>query len=70
MLRGLYPILHWVYNIMYARDKSLPATAEQMVRIVLKGSNQTYDSLVTDYRAKDNTFIILTNEFKKRTAQD
>lgn len=55
---------------MYARDKSLPATAEQMVCIVLKGSNQTYDSLVTDYRAKDNTFIILTNEFKKRTAQD
>lgn len=55
---------------MYARDKSLPATAEQMVRIVLKGSNQTYDSLVTDYRAKDNTFIILTNEFKKRTDQD
>ena len=26
-------------------DESLPATAEQMVRLVLKGSNKTYDSL-------------------------
>lgn len=26
-------------------DESLPVTAEQMVRLVLKGSNKTYDSL-------------------------
>ena len=26
--------------------------------------------MVTDYKAEDNTFIILANEFKKRTAQD
>lgn len=51
-------------------DESLPATAEQMVRLVLKGSNKTYDSLVTDYKAEDYTFIILANEFKKRTTQD
>ncbi len=51
-------------------DESIPATAEQMVRLVLKGSNKTYDSLVTDYKAEDNTFIILANEFKKRTTQD
>jgi len=51
-------------------DESIPATAEQMVRLVLKGSNKTYDSLVTDYKAEDNTFIILANEFKKRTSQD
>lgn len=51
-------------------DESIPATAEQMVRLVLKGSNKTYDSLVTDYKAEDYTFIILANEFKKRTAQD
>lgn len=50
-------------------DESIPATAEQMVRLVLKGSNKTYDSLVTDYKAEDNTFIILANEFKKRTTQ-
>lgn len=51
-------------------DESIPATAEQMVRLVLKGSNKTYDSLVTDYKAADNTFIILANEFKKRTTRD
>lgn len=51
-------------------DESIPATAEQMVRLVLKGSNKTYDSLVTDYKVDDYTFIILANEFKKRTTQD
>jgi ATP-dependent DNA helicase RecG len=33
-------------------DESIPATAEQMVRLVLKGSNKTFDSLVTDYRGR------------------
>ena len=51
-------------------DESIPATAEHMVRLVLKGSNKTYDSLVTDYRQDDNTFIILANEIKKRTEYD
>ena len=51
-------------------DESIPATAEHMVRLVLKGSNKTYDSLVTGYRQDDNTFIILANEFKKRTEYD
>lgn len=51
-------------------DESMPATAEQMVRLVLKGSNKTYDSLLTDYRVEDNSFSILANTFKKRTGQD
>ena len=51
-------------------DESFPATAEQMVRLVLKGSNKTFDSLVTDYKAEDNTFVILANTFKKRTTQE
>lgn len=51
-------------------DESVPATAEHMVRLVLKGSNKTYDSLITDCRKDDNSFIILANEFKKRTEQD
>lgn len=34
-------------------DESLPATAEQMVRLVLKGSNKTFDSLHTDYKVED-----------------
>ncbi|OFO53509.1 AAA family ATPase [Porphyromonas sp. HMSC077F02] len=51
-------------------DESVPATAEHMVRLVLKGSNKTYDSLVTDFSQDNNTFIILANEFKRRTKQD
>lgn len=59
-------------RVAYVRigDESLPATAEQMVRLVLKGSNKTFDSLITDYKAEDNTFIILANTFKKRTEQE
>ena len=51
-------------------DESLPATAEQMVRLVLKGSNKTYDSLHTDYKAEDFAFTILANTFKTRTSQE
>ena len=51
-------------------DESLPATAEQMVRLVLKGSNNTYDSLHTDYKAEDYSFTILANTFKDRTKQE
>ena len=51
-------------------DESLPTTAEQMVRLVLKGSNKTFDSLHTDYKAEDYSFTILANTFKKRTNQE
>ena len=51
-------------------DESIPATAEQMVRLVLKGSNKTYDSLRTDYKVEDYSFTILANTFKKRTNQE
>ena len=51
-------------------DESLPATAEQMVRLVLKGSNKTFDSLHTDYKVEDYAFTILTNTFKDRTKQE
>lgn len=51
-------------------DESLPATAEQMVRLVLKGSNKTYDSLPTDYKVDDYAFTILANAFKDRTKQE
>lgn len=51
-------------------DESLPATAEQMVRLVLKGSNKTFDSLQTDYKAEDYSFTILANAFKTRTNQE
>lgn len=51
-------------------EESLPATAEQMLRLVLKGSNKTYDSLHTVYNAEDYAFTILANTFKTRTSQE
>ena len=51
-------------------EESLPATAEQMLRLVLKGSNKTYDSLYTDYKTEDYAFTILANTFKTRTNQE
>ena len=51
-------------------DESTPATAEQMVRLVLKGSNKTFDSLNTDYKTEDFSFTILANTFKDRTKQE
>ncbi len=51
-------------------DESLPATAEQMVRLVLKGANKTYDSTHTDYKAENYAFTILANTFKTRTSQE
>ena len=51
-------------------EESLPVTAEQMLRLVLKGSNKTYDSLHTDYKAEDYAFTILANTFKIRTNQE
>lgn len=51
-------------------EESLPTTAEQMLRLVLKGSNKTYDSLHTDYNAEDYAFTILANTFKTRTSQE
>jgi ATP-dependent DNA helicase RecG len=51
-------------------DESVQATAEQMVRLVLKGSNKTFDSLHTEYKAEDYSFTILANAFKDRTKQD
>lgn len=51
-------------------DESIPATAEQMVRLVLKGSNKTFDSLHTDYKVEDYSFTILANAFKRRAHQE
>lgn len=51
-------------------DESVLATSEEMVRLVLKGSNKTYDSLRTDDKLDDNSFAILANTFKERTKLD
>jgi len=72
---GLYTPYYYVgdgQRVAFVRngDESLPATGEQMVRLVLKGSNRTYDSLRTDKRVEDYSFAILANTFKERVQQD
>lgn len=41
-----------------------------MLRLVLNGSNRTFDSLHTNYNADNYTFNILANTFKTRTNQE
>ena len=48
-------------------NESVPATAEQMLRLVLKGSGKTFDSIVTDLPAEEHSFTILADTFRKRT---
>ena len=72
---GLYTPYYYVgdgQRVAFVRngDESLPATAEQMVRLVLKGTNRTYDSLRTDKRVEDYSFAILANTFKERVQQE
>lgn len=72
---GLYTPYYYVgdgQRVAFVRngDESLPATGEQMVRLVLKGTNRTYDSLRTDKRTEDYSFTILANTFKERVQQE
>ena len=72
---GLYTPYYYVgdgQRVAFVRngDESIPATGEQMVRLVLKGTNRTYDSLRTDKRVEDYSFAILANTFKERVQQD
>ena len=72
---GLYTPYYYVgdgQRVAFVRngDESLPTTAEQMVRLVLKGTNRTYDSLRTDKRVEDYSFAILANTFKERVQQN
>ena len=74
VISGRYTPYYYVgdgQRVAYVRngDESIPATSEQMVRLVLKGSNKTFDSLNTDYKVDDYSFTILANTFKTRTNQ-
>ena len=54
----------------WLKSVSVPATAEQMLRLVLKGANKTFDSLETAYKAEDYSFNILANTFRTRAQQE
>lgn len=51
-------------------EESNPATSEQMMRLVLQGSNKTFDSLNIGYKKENYSFSILANTFKQRTNKD
>lgn len=42
----------------------------KMMRLVLKGSNKTFDSLRTEYKLEDYPFASLANAFRTRTYQE
>lgn len=50
-------------------DESIPATDEDMKRLVLKGTNRSYDSLKSHTSAEKSTFVILANTFEERIGQ-
>ena len=56
-------------RLAYVRkgSQSVPATSEEMVRLVLKGSHMTYDSVVSAERIEDNSFAFLAKTYKERT---
>ena len=51
-------------------DESIPATDEDMKRLVLNGTNRSYDSLKSHTLAEKSTFVILANAFEKRIGQE
>ena len=74
VLKGKFTPYYYVgdgQRIAYVRNgtDSLPATDEEMKRLVLSGANRTYDSLKSDVLTKNSTFVILANTFEERTGQ-
>ena len=51
-------------------DESIPATDEEMKRLVLKGTNRSYDSLKSNTLAEKSTFVILANAFEERIGKE
>lgn len=74
VLKGKFTPYYYVgdgQRVAFVRNgtDSLPATDEEMKRLVLSGANRTYDSLKSDVLAKNSTFVILANTFEERTGQ-
>ena len=59
-------------RIAYVRvgNESVPATAIDLKRLVLKGSDRSYDSLLSEYKFKDYAFTKLKSVYKMRTHKE
>ena len=51
-------------------NESVPASAIDLKRLVLRGSNKTYDSLSSQYRFKDFAFTKLRSVYRQRTGTE
>ncbi len=51
-------------------NESVPADAQALRRLVLKGTHQSFDSLVSKYRLSDFTFIKLKSVYRARTGKE
>ena len=74
VMKGKFTPYYYVgdgQRVAYMRmgDESIPATDEDMKRLVLNGANRTYDSLKSDTLTEKSTFVILANTFEERTGQ-
>ena len=74
VLKGKFTPYYYVgdgQRVAFVRNgtDSLPATDEELKRLVLSGANRTYDSLRSDVLTKNSTFVILANTFEERTGQ-
>ena len=74
VMKGKFTPYYYVgdgQRVAYVRNgtDSLPATDEDLKRLVLSGANRTYDSLKSDVLVEKSTFVILANTFEERTGQ-
>lgn len=51
-------------------NESIPAGAVDLKRLVLRGSNKTYDSLSSPYQYKDYAFTKLKSVYRQRTGKE
>lgn len=51
-------------------NESIPASAVDLKRLVLRGSNKTYDSLSSPYQYKDYAFTKLKSVYRQRTGKE
>ncbi|MBK5247708.1 MAG: AAA family ATPase, partial [Peptostreptococcaceae bacterium] len=51
-------------------NQSIPVGAMELKRLVLHGSNKTYDSLTSQYKYKDFAFTKLRSVYRKRAGQE
>ena len=49
-------------------NESVVATSQQLLSLVLKGSNRTWDSLSSNEEKSHHSFIMLANTYRKQTA--